>query len=341
MKANVRKTKRIFGDYELKHPLDCDCEILGKEFDIHLGNVVGKLLFPKLSPIFIDCRINGKLDTENKIIPGPICPIPGMTLGNEQEGLGKTKWGQTMSFPNGNSSVTCVMVEFSMFEDDLETDVQTVYDNIDAWFARFYDIYEVLSMYPVRRKEKEPPLFVQGYGFRNAGILLFTRHPTNYLYNKNDTGAFFDVDFLTGRLKYEELAKIIRFTNEQKELSFDYRCFVEGLRAFFEEDYKKAITVSSPALEAALLSGIKKFAVSKNIYFLDKLLKKYRMLGGYFALANDIDMVLPTSDYKKSLLDLRNDVVHNGYAPTKEETDKYLKDVKKYLDAFSESLLSC
>ena len=102
----------------------------------------------------------------------------------------------------------------------------------------------------------------------------------------------------------------------------------------------KKITVCSPALEAALLNGIKNFAVKKNIYFLDKLLKKYRMLGGYFALACDIDMTLPTQDYKTALLDLRNEVVHNGYAPTKEEADKYLKDVRLYLDAFSNGILT-
>ena len=136
------------------------------------------------------------------------------------------------------------------------------------------------------------------------------------------------------------MIKIINLTNIQKDLTFDYRYFLEGFRAFHEGDYKKAITVCSPALEAALLNGIKSFATSKNIYFLDKLLKKYRMLGGYFALAKDIDMELPTQDYKTALLDLRNDVVHNGYAPSKEEADKYLKDVRLYLDTFSTGILT-
>ena len=64
------------------------------------------------------------------------------------------------------------------------------------------------------------------------------------------------------------------------------------------------------------------------------------MLGGYFALANDIDMTLPTQDYKTALVELRNNVVHNGYDPTAEEAEKYLKDVRLYLDNFSKSVLS-
>lgn len=343
MKANVRKTIRVLGDYELIHPLDCDSDIIGKEFEIHLDNVVGKILFPKLSPDFINAQNIGELKTENHVIPGLVCPISGMKSGNEQDAFGCTKWGQTMSFPKGNSLVKRVMVEFFSLENNLEIDAQTIYNHIDSWFERFYDIYEIVSMRAAKKKEVKTPTLVQGYGFRNTGVILYAVDPKTgkliSIHNNNDAGAHITLELLSGSLKYDELERIINLTNEQKDLTFDYRYFLEGLRAFFEEDYKKTITVCSPALEAAILNGIKKFAISKDIYFLDKLLKKYRMLGGYFALANDIDMKLPTQDYKSALLDLRNNVVHNGYAPTKEEADKYLKDVRLYLDTFSNGIL--
>ncbi len=328
----------------MKYPLDCDVDIMGKEFEIHLDNVVGKILLPKLSPDFINAQTAGKLDEDNPKIPGPVCPVNGLIWGNEEDGFGCTKWGQTMSFPKGNSMVNRVIVDFSINEIDAGTEVQTVYNYIDGWFNRFYDIYEIIAMIPAKKKEPKTPPIIQGYGFRNAGLLLYAVDPKtrklNVIHNSNDNGAHITLDIPTGRLKYDELEKIINLTNIQKDLTFDYRYFLEGFRAFHEGDYKKAITVCSPALEAALLNGIKSFAISKNIYFLDKLLKKYRMLGGYFALAKDIDMELPTQDYKTALLDLRNDVVHNGYAPSKEEADKYLKDVRLYLDTFSTGILT-
>lgn len=343
MKAIIKKSIQVLGIYELKHPLDCDVNIMGKEFEIHLGDVIGKILFPKLSPDFVSAQTIGKLENDNHNIPGPISPINNITWGNEQDGFGCTKWGQTMAFPEGNSLVNHIMVEFSPLEDNLKIDSQTVYNHIDTWFERFYDIYEIISMMPAKKKEVKTPPLVQGYGFRNAGILLYAVDPDtkklSAIHNENDNGACIAVELLNGRLKYNELKNIIDLTNEQKDLTFSYRYFLEGLRAFFEEDYKKAVTVCSPALEAALLNGIKNFAISKNIYFLEKLLKKYRMLGGYFALANDIDMKLPTQDYKTALLDLRNDVVHKGYSPTKEETDKYLNDIRLYLDTFSNGIL--
>ena len=337
MNVSIKRKIQVLSNYELQHPLDCNIDVMGKEFKINLGNIEGKIFFPKLSPDFINAQSVGKLEKDQKI-SGPICPINGITWGNKQDGFGCTEWGQTMSFPKGDTSVKQVMLEFHILENDLEKSSQTIYNYIDSWFERFYDIYEVLSMMPAKRKEIKTPIFIQGYGFRNAGLLLYAADPStgkfNPIRNHNDNGAHITAEFASGRLKYDELVKIIDLTNVQNDLTFDFRYFLEGLRAFFEEDYKKAITVSAPALEAAILNGIKNFAISKNIYFLDKLLKKYRMLGGYFALANDINMELPTQDYKSALLDLRNNVVHNGYEPTKEEADKYLKDVRLYLDTF-------
>ena len=344
MKAIVKKQIRVIGDYELKYPLDCDADIMGKEFELHLGDLVGKILFPKLAPAFICAQATGKLEKELDAIPGPVCPINGRTWGNEQDCFGHTKWGQTMSFPKGNSLISRVMIEFYIPEDDLGTNAQIIYHHIDEWFFRFYDIFEVVSMTPLEKKKDKIPPIVPGYGFRNSGILLYAvdsqTGKLNVIHNDNDNGAHMAIDFLYGHLKYEQLFRIIGLANEQKDLTFGYRYFLEGFRAFYNEDYKKTITVCAPALEAALLSGIKTFAGSKNIYFLDKLLKKYKMLSGYFALANDIDMELPTEDYTTAIVKLRNNVVHEGYAPTREETDKYLKDVRLYLDAFSNGILA-
>lgn len=344
MENNINNTIRVLGVYKLNHTLLCNSDILGKSFKIKLGNIEGNILFPKLSPDFIKAQAIGKLDNNDHSIPGPLCPINEIKWGNDEDAFGYTKWGATRGFPNGISIIERIVLDFSILENDLDTNSQTVYNHIEAWFNRFYDIYEIILLKPAKRKKSKTPSIVIGYGLSNTGFILHAIDPKtkklNPIYNNNDRDASIRVEILKDSLNFDELTKIIDLTNEQRDLSFDFKYYLEGLRAFFDDDYKKAITVCSPALEAALLNGIKNFSVSKNIYFLDKLLKKYRMLGGYFALAADIDMKLPTQDYKIALLDLRNNVVHNGYAPTKEETEKYLKDVRLYLDTFSKGMLS-
>ena len=39
MKVIVEKTVCVLGDYELKFPLDCDSDVMGKEFKIRLDKV--------------------------------------------------------------------------------------------------------------------------------------------------------------------------------------------------------------------------------------------------------------------------------------------------------------
>ena len=147
------------------------------------------------------------------------------------------------------------------------------------------------------------------------------------------------LDIPVGDFTFEICSKVVSYVNEQKEIKFDYKYYLEGFRAFYMGDYIKTIAMCSPALESALLHGIKVFAGVKGVYFLDKLLGKYRMLGGYFTLAEDLEMDLPTNDYREDLLKLRNKVIHKGYTPTKDEAEKFLKDVGIYITAFSGGIL--
>lgn len=207
MKSIVNNTVRVLGDYELKYPLECNIDIMGKEFEIHLDNVVGKILFPQISPDFIKAKANGKLEEGKLSIPGPICPINGIVLGNEEDSFGYTKWGATRSFPMGDTEVNRIMIEFYLPENSLETDSQTIYNHIDAWFKRFYDIYEVLSMKPAKRKEVKTPTLVQGYGFRTAGLILCKVNPDTKkfdpIYNNNDNGAHITIEIIKDHLMYE------------------------------------------------------------------------------------------------------------------------------------------
>ena len=109
---------------ELKNPLDCDSEILGMEFPINLGDVVGKILFPKLSPAFINAQEKGYLE-HDQTLHGPVCPI-NPAWGNNEDAFGCTEWGQTMSFPKGNSLIKRVMLDFSIQETNIETSAQTI-----------------------------------------------------------------------------------------------------------------------------------------------------------------------------------------------------------------------
>ena len=107
----------------------------------------------------------------------------------------------------------------------------------------------------------------------------------------------------------------------------------------YNNDYIKAVTICSPAIEFVLSQALESFCKEKDIYFLNKLRKKYRMLGGLFELAKDLNMPLPTKDYNSKILELRNNVIHKGYNPSKKEAEVYLKNIKIYIDSLSPALL--
>ena len=280
-------------------------------------------------------KMGGKV---NCSIPGPVCPIDKLKWGNSEDSFGCTKWGQTMTFPQGNTIINRVMIKFE------ETiNYQEVYQNIDIWFKRFYQIYQIMNFKKIKNKENETPPLIKGFGFKNTGLILYSLDiETNKSEVIRDTNSkcFISLDFANGELTYEIFEKIVCLVNKQRDLNFSYKCYLEGIIAFFDNDFKKAITICSPALENALHMGLEEFSKEKHIYFLNKLIdKKYKMLGGYFDLAKDLNMNLPTQDYKTKILLLRNKVIHKGYEPTQKEVKDYLEDIKVYLDYFIKSIL--
>lgn len=331
---------KIYGEYDLEYPLYCAYELLGETFDITLGKTKGHIVFPKASPVFIAAKENKKLETDE--IPGPVCPIDSLTWGNKQDAFGVTDWGQTMSFPDGLTCIKKLFLIFDYEENNLELETQEIFDNIQKWFKKFFEIKEIITKKVSESKKEKVPKLIKGYGACNTGLMLYAYEVNQKKYfpiKNNDMSLKISVNMPHIDLTKEDCGKIVTLVNNSKEIRFDYRFYLEGLRAYNLDDYIKAVTICSPALESALLNGIEKYAKANNIYFFKKLLKKYKMLGGYFSLAEDISMPLPTSTYKTNLLELRNKVIHKGYTPTKEETQKYLDEIRLYLDTFSNGIL--
>ena len=333
----MTKTYYIYGIFTLPSQINCCADVMGQEFPIVLGNIKGKIIFPSLSKM-----LNKDTKSEDllKMIPGPICPIQKNWY-NEQDSFGKTDWGQTLTFPDCNSIIDKILLVFDIAENNNSIESEEIYANILNWVDRFYDIKELLTNTISHIKSEKPTVFVKDFGFSSTGLQLYLDKETDLLPipKESDTKHIITLSMGGNYLNKDTYKEIINLTNKNKDIKFDYKYYLEGKRAFYNEDYIKAVTICAPALEFVLSQSLEAFCKSKGIYFLNKLRKKYRMLGGMFELAEDIKMPLPTSDYKTKLLELRNKVIHKGYKPTINEVNDYLKDIKLYIDTLSPSLL--
>lgn len=117
-----------------------------------------------------------------------------------------------------------------------------------------------------------------------------------------------------------------------------YRMLLESYAARRNEDYRKAIIEAAAALEICLTMRIIEEFNTQNISFGEKLLQKFRMLGGRFELARLLGINLPDKDYVSLVMTPRNEVIHRASFPDKQLANQVITEVEELLHLFSPQL---
>ena len=305
--------------FSLPHAILCNHSCFGKEINIKISNITGKICLPHIQDEILPNKPRNPILT---------CPLKDYTWKNTPKN-GETEWGRVISYPQYSAYISQIILKF---ENISEHDIKVVYDNISIWFDKFYNLKSIISC--------------QSHHFSICEMTSST--PSLDIYKLNDSlkqikirenEISFTADLSNEGLSVEEFSKITELTNNSNPISFEYDKYQLAIQSFDKKDYPMVIVNASIAIEKSLVSKIKKVCREKKVSF-TKLSDKYKMLGGIFSLAEVLNIRLPTTNYRNSINTLRNNVIHNGYLPTKQEANNFLKDTKKYLESFSNILNS-
>ena len=305
----------ILGFYALPHELLSNETCFGKEIEITILGMRGKICFPNIKDEIIPN------EERNPIL---ICPIEGESWWNEPRG-NETEWGRVVSFPHYSAYISKIILKF---DNITQEDVKNIYDNIYNWFNKFYKLKEIITE--------------QSIYYSNTDITQTTPPIDFYKYNSELERLHIDgenhismtVTVGNNGLSFEDYKKIIVCTNSPKQISFEYDKYRLAIEALDKKDYASVVVNGAVSIEKALITKIKETCTNKGVLF-DKLSEKYRTLGGVFALAEALQIPLPTTDYKTKIINLRNKVVHDGYPPQKREAFEFLRETKTYLETYS------
>ncbi len=151
--------------------------------------------------------------------------------------------------------------------------------------------------------------------------------------------------FLTGRiakkddcLSRDQFKEASNLASKGLNPHWHYKLLLEAYSAWCNKDYRKAIIEASTALEKCLTFKILNEFSSQGITFGEKLLQKFRMLGGRFELVRLLDINLPNKDYDRLIVNPRNDVIHKASFPSKDLASQVIKEVEELLYLFSPQL---
>lgn len=313
---------KIFGTINLSNGVLTGPDVLGETFEISFGKGNGRISFPKLPDNFFE------MDEWN-CFTRSLYPPDGWFEKNVRD----KEWGEIYC-SNGFSYVGCIgfFLEFNDNATVGSDDVINCYKElIDNWRHLFIASLEATTrQHLIRGRERD----------NNRFHLFYQNSEEQKIRSFTNVMSIQVPDFTKLEnivLQKKQVEAVIELSCCGKELNLEHRLLNDARMSFAYNDYRKAIIDASAVIEIVLTKKIENELGKYGIAFKNKLLKKFKMLGGKFELIDILGIELPKFN-KADVLEPRNKVAHAGFFPSSKEARTILDIAESLTELFSPSL---
>ena len=317
-----------YGIVEFNSSLFCASDVIGRSVDVTIGGQTGRLIMPSLPS-------QEKLDSES-LHAFLLGPAPATTW---KQGDRLIFWGRPTSLlakgDDGHYSVKTVEIMRALLglpiqQKDSEACVQKVYEGFQGWMSLFEQYIVLLTGQNSGHSATE---VTQSYD----GIEICATDKSNLRYIRSAKPTAVSI-VLSGRevsINFEQLVKAAQLSSQVLAPRLEYQLLLEAYRARVNNNFRQAIIEAATALEICLTNRILDEFDRLKITFGEKLLDKFRMLGGRFDLVRLLGISLPQKDYVSLVINPRNDVMHRANFPDRALANQVIAEVEELLKLFS------
>lgn len=311
------------GVIELKQTIPCRKEVSGKTFKSKIANHDVLIIFPSI-PDDYDPTKGPDLRKGDLVVP---CNWFKDDI----------IWGTINSWPNGLFSVRHLLCYIS----GTEADVHEVYEDFPRWKEKLNNLL-LINTGDYLLPKQEVPALLQGGGFYD-GLQLFEAmegKPLQSVRNSRTTEPIM-LRFVETKEAYtiQMVKDLFAFTGDKKEIALAYALLIAAYRAMEQTDFRSAVILGGSALEQAILKRMRQEYPSKTKFKRAKRNPNHRMLNGRFNWLTEKKIEIPIPDYKKTIIDVRNDAAHDGIRPTQAETKLCLENCKVLIETYNPDVL--
>ncbi|MGJ8656794.1 MAG: hypothetical protein ACSHX6_10120 [Akkermansiaceae bacterium] len=311
--------KEIKGIIEFNRPLYCKGDILGEQIDIKISGHAGTISFP--------CIASDDLPNDVRSRRGLIGPERARRWKQGEELL---YWGQLMSYPTreailpGNVTATIykALFECSIASESVNSEVEDIYHNLSDWLKLLEQFVIIHTTQGSRAK------FSRCDGLDKIDLFDTEGGQLKYITPKQCHSINVYMPHSSTALNVDQLRDSCRVASNGNQPQLCYRMLLEAYEAMRSEDYRKAIIEAATALEICFTIRIEEEFILQGISFGDKLLGKFRMLGGRLELIRLLDIDVPGKDYVSLILTPRNEVIHKAAFPDRSIANQVIGEVE-------------
>ena len=313
--------RNVLGILEFTESLYCASDSMGKTANISFAGIEGKLTLPSLPEW-------GENEDD---------PLHKPLLGPEQARTWKRGekliyWGSPTSYPTGTATVELALLEFAIELENFDVNTQKIYDSFRTWLGMFEDYVKLITKQGTRNRVSG------GDGPGHLELLFCENSKLKHISNNSKTTISIEMSNDDESLHLDQYIEAAKLASQFLQPRLHYRMMLESYGARKRGDYRKAIIEAASALEVCLTMRIQQEFNTQGISFGERLLQKFRMLGGRFELVRLLEIDLPDKDYVSLVLNPRNDVIHRASFPDKQSANHVITEVEELLYLFSPQL---
>lgn len=317
----------IMSDYvgviELKQTIPCRKEVSGQTFKSKIANHDVLIIFPSI-PDDYDPQKGPDIQKGDLVVP---CDWFRDDI----------NWGTINAWPNGLFSVKHLLCYIS----GTENIIHEVYADFPRWKEKLNNLL-LINAGDYLLPKQEIPALIQGGGFYD-GLQLFEvtkGKPLQRVRNSRATEPI-KLRFVETKESYtnQKMSDLFAFVGNKKEIALAYELLITAYRAMERNDFRSAVILGGSALEQAILNRMRQEYPSKTKFKKAKGNPNHRMLSGKFHWLAEKKISIPILDYKKTIIDVRNNATHDGIRPTYAETKLCLENCKILIGIYNPDVL--
>lgn len=310
------------GVITLDKAIPCTKEVSGKTFKSKIAGHDVLIIFPSIP----DDYDGGDPDIQNGDLMGP---------GNLFKG--KVNWGMINTWPKGLFSVNALLCYIS----GQESIISDIYADFPRWKEKLNNLLLIDTGNYIQPKQKLPSL-LRGGGF-DDGLQIFEAEKGQLLkYIRNSRSIEpIKIRFVETKESYtvDKLVELFSHVGSSKDIALAYELLITAYRAMERHDFRSAVILSGSAVEQAIMKRLRQEYSSNKKFKEAKNKVQHRMLTGRFNWLSEQNISIPVADYKKTIIDIRNDATHDGIRPSYSDTKCCLESCKILIETYNPDVL--
>ena len=313
----------FIGIIKVDQPIPCRKEISGQTFKSKIANHDVLVIFPSI-PDDYNLAKGPDLKNGDLVVPGDLFK-------------GQVNWGMINAWPDGIFSVNHLLCHIS----GAETDIYAIYADFPRWKEKLNNLL-LINAGDYLLPKQEIPSLLQGGGFYD-GLQVFEiakGQPLRSIRNSRTTDPI-KLRFPSTKEAYtpKMAQELFAFAGDTEEIALAYELLITAYRALEQNDFRSAVMLGGSALEQAILKRMRQEYSSNKNFKREKGKTVYSTLNGKFRWLVEKKVPIPVTDYKKAIVDVRNDAAHDGICPTYDATKLCLEKCKLLIEAYNPHVL--